>query len=133
MRVAIFASAFYPSLGGVEELVRQLAHTYRRMGISSVVLTERWPRSLAAFEEYEGIPTYRLPFRAPDGDWKAHLSYHLRNRRTYLQMLSILREKKVDLLHLQCVSSDGLYALRAKRALKLPLVVTAQGELTMDA
>src|SRR4051812_27723439 len=28
MNVAIFASAFYPHVGGVEELCRQLAHAY---------------------------------------------------------------------------------------------------------
>ncbi|MBE7210437.1 MAG: glycosyltransferase family 4 protein, partial [Gluconacetobacter diazotrophicus] len=38
-----------------------------------------------------------------------------------------------ELLHLQCVSSNALYALAAKQALGLPLVLTAQGERTMDA
>ena len=46
MNVAIFASAFYPSIGGVEELVRQLAHEYQRHGMSVIVLTNRWPRSV---------------------------------------------------------------------------------------
>jgi glycogen(starch) synthase len=133
MRVAIFASAFYPSLGGVEELVRQLALAYRRAGVPTIVVTEQWPRSLPAFEEYEGVPVYRFPFRVPDGGWKVRLSYLLRHERTCRQMLRVLRNHSVDLLHVQCVSSNGYYALQAARALKLPLVVTAQGELTMDA
>jgi len=65
MNVAIFASAFYPSLGGVEELVRQLAHEYRRQGIETIVLVNRWPRSMPAEEVIEGIPVYRLSMRLP--------------------------------------------------------------------
>jgi hypothetical protein len=47
--VAIFASAFHPSLGGVEALCRQLALEYQRRGIGVIVLTNRWPRDLLAF------------------------------------------------------------------------------------
>ena len=46
MTVALFASAFYPHVGGVEELCRQLAHEYRARGDGIAVFTERWPRTL---------------------------------------------------------------------------------------
>jgi len=36
-------------------------------------------------------------------------------------------------LHVQCVSCNAAYALVAKERMELPLVVTLQGELTMDA
>ena len=133
MNVAIFTSAFYPSVGGVEEAVRQLAYTYSRKGISTIVLTNRWPRSLPRYEEYEGIPVYRLAFRVPEGSFKARLSYSLTHQLICHQMLNILKKNDVELIHVQCVSSNGYYALLAKRAMKLPLVVTTQGERTMDA
>ena len=133
MTIAIFASAFYPHVGGVEELCRQLALELRRRGHRAIILTNRWPRNLPEFEEVEGIPVYRLAFRVPDGGLKAHLSYHLTHRGIIRQMLAILRENGADVLHVQCISSNGYYAALAKRALQLPLVVTAQGELTMDA
>ena len=38
-----------------------------------------------------------------------------------------------DIVHVQCVSNNGLYGLIAARLLRLPLVVSMQGELTMDA
>jgi len=133
MNIAIFASAFYPHVGGVEELCRQLAHAYVRAGHGCIVLTNRWPRDLPAFEEYEGIPLYRLPFRVPEGGVKAQVSYRLTHRRILAELISILRERRIDLLHVQCVSCNGYYALLAKRQIGLPLVVTAQGELTMDA
>jgi glycogen(starch) synthase len=133
MNVAIFASAFYPHVGGVEELVRQLAQCYRERGMGAIVLTNRWPRTLPTEENYEGIPVYRLAMRTPDGSLKAHVNYCLTYRSIRAQTLRILRKHRVDLLHVQCVSSNGHYALAARRALGLPLIITAQGERTMDA
>jgi glycosyltransferase involved in cell wall biosynthesis len=40
---------------------------------------------------------------------------------------------RAQLVHVQCVSSNGYYALRAARRTGLPLVVSLQGELSMDA
>lgn len=131
--IAIFASAFYPSLGGVEELVRQLAHAYRKRGVKAIVFTNRWPRDLPKHEVYEGIDIYRLAMRVPEGSTKAHVTYHLSQSAIKRDMLAILQRHNTQLLHVQCVSSNGYYALEASRALNLPLIVTAQGERTMDA
>ena len=60
MNIAIFASAFHPHLGGVEELVRQLAHHLEKRGHAVIVITNRWPRALPEHEVVEGIPVYRL-------------------------------------------------------------------------
>ena len=133
MNVAIFASAFYPSTGGVEELVRQMAHEYKRQGISTIVLTNRWPRTLPGFELYEEIPVYRLAMRIPDFDFKIRLNYWLNYPWVRGKMLSILKRHNIDLLHVHCVSSNGHYALVARKSLKLPLVLTTHGERTMDA
>ena len=75
MNIAIFASAFYPSLGGVEELVRQLAHEYKRQGMQAIVLVNRWPRSLPAEEVIEGIPVFRLAMRMPEYNLRVRFNY----------------------------------------------------------
>jgi glycosyltransferase involved in cell wall biosynthesis len=133
MNIAIFASAFHPHFGGVEELVRQLALELRRQGHEAIVLTNRWPRSLPKEEMFEGIPVYRLPFRTPDAGTKSRVSYLLTSKLVDRDVAAILKRHSIDVLHVQCVSCNGHYALRASRALKLPLVTTLQGELTMDA
>lgn len=133
MNVALFASAFYPSLGGVEELVRQLAHQQIQRGNKPLVVTNQWPRSLPAYEEYEGIPVYRLAMRVPEGYLRARLKYRLTHPAIVREMLGILTKHDVQMLHVQCISANGYYALLAKRKLGLPLVVTTQGERTMDA
>jgi len=133
MNVALFASAFYPHMGGVEELVRQLAHAFRRRDISPIVITNRWPRSLPSCETYEGIPVYRLALRIPEGSLKARANYALTHRGIRSEMLHILRRHRIDCLHVQCVSANGFYALQARHSLNLPLVVSTQGERTIDA
>jgi glycogen(starch) synthase len=133
MNIALFASSFYPSIGGVEELCRQLAHEYRARGMGVIVIVNRWPRSMAHYEEYEGIPVYRLPLRIPDGNWRVKLNYYLTTTTIRRKIKAILAKHKSDLLHVQCVSCNALYAMAAKAATGLPLVVTLQGELTMDA
>jgi glycogen(starch) synthase len=133
MNVAIFASAFYPSLGGVEELVRQLAHEYRSKGINTIVLVNQWPRSLPSREIIEGIPVYRIPMRMPEYNLRVKTNYALAFPFARAKMLRVLRKHDIDILHVQCVSGNGHYAAVAARALGLPLIVTSQGERTMDA
>ncbi len=133
MNVAIFASAFYPHTGGVEELVRQLCHEYVQQGIAPIILTNRWPRSLPGYELYEGIPVYRLAMRMPDWNLRVRLVHALTYPFTRWQMLRILRRHRSEVIHVQCASSNGYYALAAKKALGLPLVLSVQGERTMDA
>lgn len=133
LRVAIFASAFYPHSGGVEELVRQLCHEFPHHGVEPLVLTDRWPRNLPRHEYYEGIPVYRLPMRMPDWNARIRLVHRLTFPITRSRMLTILRSHRADLIHVQCAGSNGLYALAAHDSLGLPLVLSVQGERTMDA
>ena len=133
LRVAIFASAFYPHSGGVEELVRQLCHEFAHQGVAPIVLTDRWPRHLPRTETYEGIPVHRLPMRLPEWNFRVRLVHALTFPFTRRRLLTILRRHRPQLLHVQCAGSNGLYALAARKALGLPLVLSVQGERTMDA
>lgn len=133
MRIAVFASALYPSLGGVEELVRELAHAYRHRGHDVLLITNRWPRSLPPEDSLDGIEMYRFPLRTPAASVKAWISYRVSTRAVQKKVDSLLKDRSIDLLHVQCVGPNGLYALRASVRLGLPLVVTTQGEITMDA
>jgi glycogen(starch) synthase len=133
MNIALFPSAFHPHFGGVEELVRQLAHELQRRGHGVIILTNRWPRNLPAFEEFEGLPVYRLPFRTSEESLKSKVTYRLTHESICAKTLRILDRHEIDVLHVQCVSSNAHYALRARELQPRPLVVTLQGELTMDA
>ena len=139
MKIALFASAFHPSLGGVEEVTRQLAHALRRAGHEPIIVTQRWPRDLPAFEEFEGLPVHRFAFRVPaplPNPW-----LRLRNRAlwrlsapgTHRAIIALLEREGVEIINIHCVSANAVYAGAAARALQLPLATTLHGELTMDA
>lgn len=133
MKIAVFASSTHPHLGGVEELVQRLAQQYQSKGHDVIVVTNRWPRDLPKNEIHEGVHIARFPLRRPIGTVKSLAMYAMTTRATRRSICSLLKARGVDVIHVQCVSSNGLYALDAARRLGLPLVVTAQGELTMDA
>jgi glycogen(starch) synthase len=132
-RIALFASSFHPHKGGVEELVRQLAHAQAAVGLEPTIVTMRWPKSLPGHEVYEDLDVYRFVFRSPAlpiGRLAAAIAFA---PWTLLQLVLTLRRRRCQLIHIQCVSPASWYALQASRLLRLPLVVTMQGELTMDA
>ena len=131
--VAFFASAFHPHVGGVEECCRQLAHQYRARGVKVIVLTNRWPRSLPEREIVEGIPVYSLAMRVAGPSLKSKVTARATGPLIRRQVAGILRQYRVDVLHVHCVSLNAVYAMAAQRTLGLPLVVTLHGELTMDA
>ena len=133
MRVALFASSFHPHVGGVEEVVRQLAHEQRRQGGDPLILTMRWPKSLPRAEEYEGLPVIRHVFRVPQSSWRHLPGWLLFRQGTLTQVCANVRSHRCEMLHVHCVSGNAYYALQVKRRLGLPLVVTLHGELTMDA
>ncbi|MEO5953569.1 MAG: glycosyltransferase family 4 protein, partial [Chloroflexia bacterium] len=133
MNPAIFASSFHPHFGGVEELARQLALQLKATGNAPVVFTNRWPKNLARYEEFEGLPIRRYLFRVPERTFRQLSTSLIFGGLTLRNVVNDLRQLGTDVLHIQCVSSQTYYALAARRELQLPLVVTLQGELTMDA
>jgi glycogen synthase len=132
-RPALLPSAFDPHKGGVEELTRQLALEQRRRGWEPFVVTHHWPKSLPRHESVDGIPVLRLPFRVPEPEPRQFAGWALYSAATERRLSSALRRRRVDLVHVQCVSNNARYALHASRALGVPLVVSMQGELGMDA
>jgi glycogen synthase len=132
-RVALFPSAFHPSLGGVEELTGQLAVHLKKRGIGSLICVNQWPRDLPALERWKGFAVRRFPFRLPEYGLKAKVSFYLSRRRIMRSVVGALERFKADAVHVQCVSSNAWYAYEAAAALNLPFIVSVQGERTMDA
>ena len=131
--VALLPSAFAPHVGGVEELSRRLALQLRRRGSDTVVITNRFPPGLAERDVVDGIPVYRERFRFPELRPRHLGGWLVGTLPTRAGVRRAVAEHGSTLVHVQCVSSNGYYALRLARSRRLPLVVSLQGELTMDA
>jgi glycosyltransferase involved in cell wall biosynthesis len=131
-RPALFPSAFHPHVGGVEELTRQLALEQSRRGLHPLIVANQWPRNLSTADSIEGLPVRRLPFRSLGYRPRHLVGWATHAAKTHRETERILGEWGADLVHIQCVSSNAPFAGRASRRLGLPLVVSAQGELSMD-
>lgn len=132
-RTALFPSAFHPHKGGVEELTLRLAQEQCRRGRQPVVVTMLEPKSLPSVDYVEGVEVLRHRFRVPEPHPRFMAGWALFAVSTKREIRAQLRERQVDLVHVQCVSNNARYALDAARTLDVPLVVSMQGELTMDA
>jgi glycosyltransferase involved in cell wall biosynthesis len=64
---------------------------------------------------------------------KSKMTFALTHRYVRSSINKALRTFKPDIVHVQCVNSSVLYALHFCRVSGVPLVITLQGELTMDA
>lgn len=131
--VALFVSSFFPHLGGVEELTRQLAHEHVRRGARPIVVTNRWPEDLPASETIEGLPVRREAFLTPERHLRPLARFVLEGRTAPGRLADDVKAHGAQLIHVQCVSTNGYTARNVARRLNLPLVVSLQGELTMDA
>ena len=133
MNIAIFASAFYPHFGGVEEACRHLALEYGRRGHQATIITTRHPKDLPAQETIQGVDVWRFPFEMPRARPAGMVHFLTQFPGERRAVIDLLRTLQTDIIHVQCVGPNGFYALWAAQATGLPLVVTTQGERTMDA
>lgn len=131
MRIWLAPSAFHPARGGVEELTLQLARTLRRAGHESTVVVHRHPLDLPARDVVEGIPVVRLRLDLPGRSPRALATYPLALRRQVAELDSL--GPAPDLVHVQCPATQVPALTAFTRRRRIPLVLTTQGEVTMDA
>jgi glycosyltransferase involved in cell wall biosynthesis len=132
MRVWLAPSAFWPAHGGVEELTLQLAHSLQRLGNEVLVVTNRHPPSLPAREAVEGIAVERLALDAPRARPRQAARFLL-TRPALQRQLDAIAPPVPDLVHIQCPSTQTAPLRRYCARHRVPLVLTSQGEVVMDA
>jgi glycogen synthase len=132
MRILLIPSAYYPSLGGVEELTRQLAKTYSQQGHHVIVATSKSPDS-SYKEVVDTVSVYRFHFQLPAKNILTLLKFIVIFPITLIRFSLLCLSFKPDVLHIQCSSSNTLYATLMSKILRIPLILTSQGETKMDA
>lgn len=122
MRIAIVASDYAPTVGGVQTAVRNIARHSARLGHTVMVLSALPPGNVPATEEVEGILVQRFPWgRRPL--W----SLPFRAIRTLWGMSRALRAFKPDLVYIHFLSINALYVLLLRCVLRFNLAASARG------
>lgn len=131
-RVALLPSAYLPTLGGVQELSRQLALALRATGNDvEIWWQQRDGLRQPTCESIDGLVVRRFPFPLPDKRVRSVLAAAagLKTLRAMRQAVTTFRP---DLLHVQCFGPNGAYAVALSALTHVPLVISLQGETMMD-
>ena len=131
MRLWLAPSAFYPSIGGVEELSLKLAQHWLEDGVEVTVITNRWPADLPPSETVNGVPVRRIAFPLPGRHPRSWFPYVAGRRRAARELLAL--GPPPDLVHFQCLSSQLPHLAEFAYRRSIPTVLTTQGEVVMDA
>jgi len=133
MRVLLVAARYLPHRGGLETVVHEVATWLTSQGHQVMIVTNRFPRTLAAREEIDGIPIRRLLFIYPE-------PRYLRSKKiglwlvsfpifpaTLFQLMTIIRRFKPDVVNLHYVGNSAPFVLLLRRMFHFPLVVSLHG------
>jgi glycosyltransferase involved in cell wall biosynthesis len=121
MRIAIVASDYAPTVGGVQTAVRNIAHNAARMGHAVAVVSYQVARS-RAFEMENQVAVHRFLWgKIPL--W----SLPLRALQTLVGMARVLRAFKPDVVYVHFLTINALYVLLLHYILNFRLVVSARG------
>ena len=133
MKIAIMPSAFWPAVGGVEELTRRLADALTEAG----ELVEVWApvdpeRPAARRQMWSGLAVRRFPMRLPARRLATAAQAALPMLQGLWQLHRAVADFRPDVIHVQCFGPNGAYATAVSALTRVPLVVTLQGETVMD-
>jgi glycosyltransferase involved in cell wall biosynthesis len=133
MRVLLAPSAYYPHVGGIEELTRQLALALQARGHQTAVLTNRWPDGVAPSEQLGGVPVTRLPFPLPSARLPQTMRFLAAGPSAARAVTRYVRNWQADVVHVIGAGPQSVYLGMLAGRLRAPLVFTTQGELSFDA
>lgn len=122
MRIAIIASDYFPTVGGVQTAVQNIARNSIQREHSVILLSSLPPGNVPAQEIVEGVRVFRFPWgRQPL--W----SLPFRAAQTFSGMARVLREFKPDVVYIHFLTINALYVLLLHYVLHFRLIASARG------
>ncbi|MGC8512504.1 MAG: glycosyltransferase family 4 protein [Acidimicrobiales bacterium] len=135
MRIALLPSQYFPSLGGVEELTRNLAANLSKSGDEVEVWApapEIETDTPTGTEHLDGIRVRRFRYALPRANPASLAPLLVEGLPTLGAMLRAVVDFQPDVINVQCFGPNGVYATALSMLTGLPLVVSLQGETLMD-
>ncbi|MDD5455797.1 MAG: glycosyltransferase [Candidatus Margulisbacteria bacterium] len=132
MNIWLCPSAYYPSLGGVEELTRKLAATLVKKGFTLQILTHKLPNA-GYTDNIDNIILYRFHFHLPARKIYNMLRFAVFFPLEMSRLVWLYHKHKPDIIHIQCTSGHLHYLRILACMTKTPLLITTQGETVMDS
>jgi glycogen synthase len=133
LRVLLTPSAYYPHIGGIEEMTRQLALALRVRGHEVSVLTNRWPSGVSPSETLDAIEITRLTFPLPAARPISAARFLTTAVPAARALLRHIGRIQPDVVHVVGAGPPSVYLAALRPRLGARLVFTGAGELTFDA
>jgi len=134
MKILLVVSSYAPNTGGLQTVTRQLAGQLRARGHRVSVVTNRYPRTLAANEVLDGVPVTRWHFLTPRLQQLLNLRLDLFLAGilyfplTLMRLVFLLRKERPDVVNLHFVGAPTLFVLLARRFAVFRTVVSLHGD-----
>jgi len=132
MRILLVPSAYYPSLGGVEEVVRQLGFVYKKKNIPHQIITSR-PDGTKKNDVVDDILVSRFRFYLPAKKIFSIIRFFIFFPLEIIRLLLIVIRFKPSIINVHCASGNLYYATIVSKITKIPLLLSTHGETLMDA
>ena len=121
MKIAIVASDYIPTIGGVQTAVRHIARHLQRLGHPVIILSSLPPGDIPVREQVDGTWVNRFPWGCrPLG------SLPLRATGTLVGMARALRAFQPDLVYVHFLSINALYVLLLHHLMRFRFVASAR-------
>ena len=120
MRILLAPATYYPKVGGVEEVTRQLARQLRARGHRVEILTNRW-RGAGPSDVVDGVEVRRVAFPLPG----ARRRFALQAPRAAAALLA----SRAEVIHLVAAGPIAAYVAALRPLLRARVVLTSQGEV----
>jgi glycosyltransferase involved in cell wall biosynthesis len=133
LRVLLVPSAYYPHIGGIEEITRRVALRLRELGHEPLIVVNRWPHDAPARENLDGICIRRLRFELPALAPVPGTRFLVHFPRAVASLVVTVRTFRPDVVHVIGAGPNAVYVAAVRGALGAPVVVTTQGETRNDA
>jgi len=130
LRVLLFPSAYYPHVGGIEEVTRQLALHLEARGHEAEVATNRWPEGTVAAETLDGVRVTRLPLSLPEHSARGGARFLAGAPGSAFRLTR--KTRSFDVLHVVGSGPNAAYAAALQPLLGARTILTLQGEFRAD-
>lgn len=134
MRVLLIPSSYEPVRGGLQTAVRTLARSLTARGHQVRVVTNRYPRKLAAHDVFDDIPISRWQFLMPRPSQLLRFRFDLFLGGlfylpwTLARLIFLLRSERPDVVNLHFVGAPAPFVLLARLLMKFRLVISLHGD-----
>jgi len=135
VRILLFSSTYAPLIGGVETVTRRLSRELKERGHDVTVVTNRYPRTLAAEDSMDGIRVIRRlypnllpsPGRRPASVIAKQILSPPLAAFELVSLYQLMRRHRPDVVNVHYFSYPAAYALVAAQLAKIPAVLCFHG------